>query len=336
MDVSVVIPTFNRAALLHRTLPALMAQTGGLDYEVIFVSNGSSDETEDFLRAAEREYPGRLRYYRIDPTGGPSAPRNFGIRQATSDIVIILDDDVLPDPGLVRGHYDFHQKYPEPHHAAIGEAYVPDESLTDPMSFFHVFPYDQIRHMDRLGYLFFWTCDVSFKRQFMLEMGMFDESLLAYEDMVCGYKLENSGMHLHFASEGRGQHLHQFKAAGVEAKGIFYGLWLHPLELAIPERAVHERFGMLSRDLGPALFAKRLVNRAALLVLANALTYAILRAAGATSGPRSRVSDFYYYLLFRRNTVRGYARARRQARADRRRAAVTTHAIASPWGDRGE
>jgi glycosyltransferase involved in cell wall biosynthesis len=119
MDVSLVIPTYNRANLIGKTIPALASQvTGDFTYEVIFVSNGSSDNTVEVLKEAAKRYSGRIRYYSIAPTGGPSAPRNVGIRAAQGDAVIILDDDVLPDPDLMLRHAEFHKAHPEPQHAA--------------------------------------------------------------------------------------------------------------------------------------------------------------------------------------------------------------------------
>ncbi len=334
MRVSVVIPTFNRAILLGRTIPALVnQQTHDFTYEVIFVSNGSSDNSDAILKEAAAHYPDKIRYFYIAPTGGPSAPRNFGIRAATGDVVIILDDDVLPDADLVLQHANFHKQYPEPHHAAIGEAYVPPHMLEDPISVFHTFPYDEVRKLDRLSYLHFWTCNVSVKRQFMLEAGMFDESFLYYEDMICGYRLASNGMHLHFLPAARGQHLHQLKASGVIAKGIFTGRWLYPFVERIPERAVKKRFGILSMDVGTITLAKRLVNRLGFRIVDNPLTVACLKLLGGTGPKRSRITDLYYFLIFRRNLLAGYYEAKRLARASRRPAVKNA---TSEWADRGE
>src|SRR3979409_1625588 len=97
MRVSIVIPTFNRAGMLAQTLSALAHQQAeDFTYEVIFVSNGSTDNTASILKDLVGSDPEKFRYFWIEPTGGPSAPRNVGIRAATGDIVIILDDDVVP------------------------------------------------------------------------------------------------------------------------------------------------------------------------------------------------------------------------------------------------
>ena len=88
MKLSIVIPTFNRARLLRVTLPALAEQQTeeGVDYELLFVSNGSTDDTAEVLAEAQQRWPGRIRSWRIEPTGGPSAPRNRGCRAFASPI----------------------------------------------------------------------------------------------------------------------------------------------------------------------------------------------------------------------------------------------------------
>lgn len=316
VDISVVIPTFNRARLLETTIPALMQQqTASFSYEVIFVSNGSTDDTTAILKDAAALYPGKLRYFAIDPTGGPSAPRNVGIRSASAEVVIILDDDVFPEPDLVLEHARFHAQHPEPHDAALGEVYVPDHLLDDPMSFFHTFPYDEVRDRDRLSYMHFWTCNVSFKRQFMMTAGMFNERFLYYEDVECARRLADHGLHLKFLPSARGQHLHQFEPGGVPAKGTFIGRWLWTYLQKHPDPEMLHRHGVLSPSLGAMPFARRLLKRAGLYVMGNRLSLAALRTIGATRGRRSRLSDLYYYLLFRKHMLAGYRKARRECAA---------------------
>src|SRR4051812_25023272 len=140
MDVSVVIPTFNREAMLLRTLPKFgEQQAGSFTYEVVFVINGSTDASEKVLEGAAARWPDKIRYLSIPASGSPAAPRNAGIRAAQGNVVIIVDDDVIPDPGFVFHHAEFHRLHPEPYFAAIGELRIPEEVLDDPASFFHEF-----------------------------------------------------------------------------------------------------------------------------------------------------------------------------------------------------
>lgn len=90
VPVSVVIPVYNRAALLRRALDALACQTWR-DFEVIVVDDGS---TED-IGAVVDSYRTRLalRDVRIANSGGPARPRNVGLAQARGEWVAWLDCD---------------------------------------------------------------------------------------------------------------------------------------------------------------------------------------------------------------------------------------------------
>lgn len=335
MKISIVIPTYNRAKLLADTLPALASQklADGVDYEVLFVSNGSTDHTEAVMRDAMARWPGRFRYWRIEPTGGPSAPRNHGIRAAEGDVIVILDDDVLPQSDLVMAYADFHRRHPGLADAAIGEAYVPEHLLSDPMSKFHIFPYDELRTLPRLNYLHFWTCNVSLKREFMLRHGMFDEQFLYYEDILCGYKLEQAGLHLRFWPAARGQHLHQMTAAGLPAKGRFLGRWVQPLLERIPDSMAAARLGVLTPELPLRLYVRRAAGRLVFRTVDNRLTAAMLEALGARGSTRNAITDWYYGLIFRRNLLDGYEEARRQAAEGRPMALAVPNSSLADRGD---
>lgn len=309
-QVSIVIPTYNRVELLPRTIEWLANQTGGVTYEVIFVINGCHDGTREYLQSIVERFPDIFRFFYIDPTGGPSAPRNVGIRNATAEIIIILDDDVIPDPDLVLEHWKFHQQNPGPEFAALGKLYVPEELQKDPMSLFHSFPYEEVRRQKKLGYLFFWTCNVSVKRDFMLRCGMFDESMLYFEDMVCGYKLACNGIQLKFLPQARGRHMHKLVPSAVPHRGLLTGKWLHSMTQCIPDRGMKERFGIFSPDVRPHLLVWRLCKRLAFRIVDNPLVMWILKALGAERRARSALTDFYYYLIFRRNMLTGYYRAK--------------------------
>lgn len=325
MRLSVVIPTFNRAGLYAQTIPALTNQkTDGFTYEVIFVANGSTDETDAILKGVVAANPEIFRYFWIQPTGGPSAPRNVGIRAATGDIIIIIDDDVAPDPDLVLRHMEFHRQYPEAHHAAVGQVYVPERLLSDPMSLFHEhYSYDRHHNADRLTYFDFWTCNVSVKRQFMLDHGMFDEKILWVEDVEVAHRLERAGMHLHFLPAARGQHLHKTNPAKLADTAFAFGSWIYKISEHVPPSMVRKRFGVVCTEFGPKWFVKRLVRLIAFFVLDNPVTRTVLRLLGATRSRRNRVTDAYYGLVFQRAFLIGYYKTwfqdwRAQTRAGQR------------------
>lgn len=322
-EVSVVIPTYNRCGLLRRTLPALARQRteDGLDYEVLFVDDGSTDGTRELLEQAVAEHPGRFRYLPAAHSGSPASPRNRGIREARGRVILLIDDDVIPDDDLVLQHARFHRRSPGSERAALGELYLSPRTRRDPMSLFHSFPYHEIRRRQpALGYLFFWTCNLSLKRSFMVEHGMFDEdaALHPVEDMECGYRLWRRGLHLEFLPEARGEHVHQMRPEAVARKGTRTGEAQFALTLKVPDAGVKERFGVLDGTLPWWLLGWRALRRGAFWLADNPLARALMRRLGAEGPVRTRVTDAYWYLLFRRHMVAGYRSARRAHAASRR------------------
>ena len=91
--ISVILNTYNRAALLPRAVESVLAQTHD-DFELVVVDDGSSDRTPGVVAAFEDP---RVRYVR-QHNAGLSAARNFGVASSSERYVTFLndDDEVLP------------------------------------------------------------------------------------------------------------------------------------------------------------------------------------------------------------------------------------------------
>lgn len=94
--VSVIIPTYNRASTLRRTVDSALAQTYQ-PLEVIVVDDGSSDGTGEVLRS----YGDRIQAI-YQPNGGPSAARNTGARSAKGQWLAFLDSDDVWKPEKIE------------------------------------------------------------------------------------------------------------------------------------------------------------------------------------------------------------------------------------------
>jgi len=88
LTVSVVIPTFNRAAFLEEALRTVHLQTLRVA-EIVVVDDGSTDNTREVVQSM----PG-VRYI-YQQNAGPAAARNRGIREANGDLIAFLDSDDL-------------------------------------------------------------------------------------------------------------------------------------------------------------------------------------------------------------------------------------------------
>jgi len=90
INISVVIPVFNREKELEAALSALVAQTSD-NFEVIVVDDGS---TKDLSAIIEKFKPLlELTYLKIENSGGPARPRNIGISHAKGRWISFLDSD---------------------------------------------------------------------------------------------------------------------------------------------------------------------------------------------------------------------------------------------------
>jgi glycosyltransferase involved in cell wall biosynthesis len=95
-QVSIVIPTYNAAKYLSRSLSSVLNQTYK-DFEIIVVDDGSKDNTEEVVKSFMNLCD--IKYIYQENSGGPSKPRNVGIKNAKSDYIVLFDADdmLMPD-----------------------------------------------------------------------------------------------------------------------------------------------------------------------------------------------------------------------------------------------
>lgn len=89
IDISVIIPTFNRKEYLPKSIESCFGGNGSVRVEVIVVDNGSTDGTRDWLQALDDK---RIRVC-YEKTPGAPAARNRGLEAARGTFARFLDDD---------------------------------------------------------------------------------------------------------------------------------------------------------------------------------------------------------------------------------------------------
>jgi glycosyltransferase involved in cell wall biosynthesis len=98
----VIVPTFNRAAVLPYLFDALGRQIYPAErMEVIVVDNSSVDDTEAVVRDWQRGLPFAVRFRR-KANDGPAASRNVGASMARGELLAFTDSDCIPHPDWVR------------------------------------------------------------------------------------------------------------------------------------------------------------------------------------------------------------------------------------------
>ena len=86
---TVILPTYNRAAILPRAVTSVITQNEP-DFELIIVNDNSTDSTRTWLETLDDP---RIRALHLDYNQGPSAARNVGINLATAPVLAFLDSD---------------------------------------------------------------------------------------------------------------------------------------------------------------------------------------------------------------------------------------------------
>lgn len=195
IDLSVVIPTFNRLETLERVVPALL--NSDLDpgrFEIIVADSNSADGTREFLAGLAGSHP-NVRHL-PGPYTGRAMARNAGIDAARGPIVLFTDSDILASPDLLSRHLARHRtRVPV---AVVGaeiqvKSFEEYELLRD---------HPELRRplhpptRKRLSWLYFMTGNASVRREDLVRAGRFDESFTGYghEDLELGYRLQACGV----------------------------------------------------------------------------------------------------------------------------------------------
>jgi glycosyltransferase involved in cell wall biosynthesis len=187
-SLSVVIPTYNRAALLPAAIASVRAQAHPA-LELIVVDDGSTDETAEIVRAR-----GDVDLYVRQENAGPAAARNAGIRRAHGEWIGFLDSDDLWTPDALRLHAQAvaeHGAQP----IVLGESRFEnlDGSAPDPARV----PPAKVSGVSAERYRYLLQCHFGsafFRRSVFDEIGLLDESLRFREDREFFQRAQTAGI----------------------------------------------------------------------------------------------------------------------------------------------
>lgn len=222
--VSVVVPTHDRLSRLRQVLARLAAQDHTGPLEVVVVDDGSADGTSGYLRSGDTPLP---IIACTQENRGPGAARNRGVEVATGELIVFIDDDVVPGPGLVRAHVDAHRRHGH-RTVVIGPMRNPPDHEMSPwvrweQAMLHK-QYDAMEagHYGATARQFF-TGNASVRREHLLAAGGFDPALWRGEDVELAYRLADAGLVFVYEPAAVGLHYAERSFQSWLATGYAYG-----------------------------------------------------------------------------------------------------------------
>lgn len=212
-NLAIVIPAYNAAEHLQRSLPATRAIAS--DLEILVVDAGSTDAT-----AAVATSLG-ARVLRLPERAGPAEARNRGVDVLEAQVVLFLDSDCVPHPDVAKRVHDAFGADPE----LVGLCGSYDEHPPDPGFFSQ---YMNLRHHfthqhARTDTTTFWAGCGAVRRKAFLEAGGFDEDRFPrpqIEDIELATRLAPLGR-MRLDPELRVTHLKRWSLRGVVETDIF-------------------------------------------------------------------------------------------------------------------
>jgi len=173
MNITVIIPTYNRFEVLKRALNSVFAQTYKAQ-EIIVIDDGSNDETSHI----QKIFPDIKYFYQKN--SGVSSARNLGIKNSTSEWISFLDSDDEWHIGKLKLQVEFHKNNPD-----VFISYTDEKWIRDGVEVKIPKKYKKIGgdiFIECLSHCFIAPSSTLINKYLLNNIGFFNESLEVCED----------------------------------------------------------------------------------------------------------------------------------------------------------
>ena len=257
--LSVVIPTYGRNEVLVNTISALLAQPQRA--AEILVIDQSAEHDEATQKQLERwNFAGEIRWIFQQPPSIPKA-MNAGLLHARSELVLFLDDDIVPSDNLVGAHTSTHKENDV--WAVVGQVLQPGQEPTSATSFpcstgidrDLQWPFNSATRREIVNCM---AGNLSVRRAQVLAAGGFDENFVgvAYRfETEFARRIERQGGRILFEPTASIRHLragrggtrsygnHLASTSPVHSVGDYYFALRHGLSSAVVAYIMRRLFG---------------------------------------------------------------------------------------------
>jgi glycosyltransferase involved in cell wall biosynthesis len=211
LDFSVIVPTHNRASVLAECLQALDNQSlSARRFEVIVVDDGSNDSTRQLCAGHD---PSHEFHYLHQENAGAGAARRLGVEKARGKYLLLMNDDTIASRELLAKHLEEQRARASEKIAVLGNFRYPDEAKRRALTWFlstnpFLFPQVSLQPGTYATNSFFITCNISVRRDLVLNAGSFDPNFRLSEDTDLGIRLIQRGLRIAYVPEIAAIHQH--------------------------------------------------------------------------------------------------------------------------------
>lgn len=304
--ISVVFPTYGRCDVVRTSIERLLASNYPSDRFEVLVCDNSSDGTPDMVRSFAGGAHAPVHLIASDERL-PAVKRNQGLRRATGELILFMNDDLWVEPDLLAEHARAHRSHDGPV-AVLGHVrQSPSMDQTPFVEWYQPFAYWELagREGEHLGYRYFWSMNLSLPRQVMLDRNLVfheDWRHIGHEDVELGHRWIAAGYPLVYHPAATGEHYHPHTVDSACRLQASVGRGLRDLECLVDDDGLLERYGVFSWRNPPRTVVRGLARGA----LFNRVTVPPIQRWLSGRRARSALSDWMYWKVLLHHTNRAY------------------------------
>lgn len=225
MDISIIIPSYNKLSYLKTTLRALESLDFPKDsFEVVAVDDGSQEDDYSTIRPEQYNY--QLRIIHHSSNRGRAAARNSGVRESQGWILAFLDDDMCVVPEFLKAHLRHHES--RSGRVVIGNMQrSPEVPSTALVRYLDSRGVHKLKPGEPVPFRYFATGNVSLERELFSKVGLFDERFREFggEDLELGYRLHKAGAEFCYETKAQSFRTDYRDILGLCRDMEVYGRW---------------------------------------------------------------------------------------------------------------
>lgn len=192
IQVSIIIPTFNRRKSLQRMLDSLFAQTFPQEnFEIVLVNDGSTDDTERTILDLKKSHPNICYIKQLNK--GIASARNNGINNSKGDIIGFTDDDCIVDPSWIQNAVE---SFKNNELCGVQGMTLPESPIDKKKLIFHYV--HAVKNTGKEDTISYQTCNIFYRKKHLIEIDGFDEKLRYGSDDDIAFRLIRKGYKIKF------------------------------------------------------------------------------------------------------------------------------------------